>query len=208
MENHVKEIVYLYGYQEEEERKRSCYGMGRTVPKLYTEKSALMLRLPVMNEPPSSESRLVSILASTRNLNGVFSSMNSGEKIKVDFLQERTAQLKRHMNEYITERYEMYLTRSGAKKPEVGRAAGFTMTELGAIPEGEIPAPIPYQKNSFASVIAQAKRDAKKEVKTEVGVKENWKMGGVMCRIQLLRDLPLRNASKRRFTGNLIWICG
>ena len=167
----MKEIVYLYGYQEEEDRKRTCYGMGRTVPKLYTEKSALMLRLPTMNEPESSESRLVNILTSTRNLNGVFSSMNSGEKMKVDFLQERTAQLKRHMNAYITERYEMYLTRSGSKKPEVGRAAGFTMTELGAIPEGEIPAPIPYQKNSFASFIAQAKKDAKKEAKKEVGVK-------------------------------------
>ena len=175
-ENHVKEIVYLYAYQEEEEKKRSCYGMGRTVPKLYTEKSALMLRLPTMNESASSESRLVNVLTSTRNLNGVFSSMHSVEKMKAEFLQERTAQLKRHMNEYITERYEMYLTRSGAKKPEVGRAAGFTMTELGAIPEGEIPAPIPYQTNSFASFIAQAKKDAKKEVKKEVSMNEKWKM--------------------------------
>lgn len=167
LEKHVQNIIYLFAYKEEKEEKQKSYVMGRTVPKLPTERSVLMLKLPTADASTSTKDQLLSFLSSSKNLSGVFATMKEEER-KADTLHERTSQLKQHICDYISDQYEDYLVRSGAKRPDTGRAVGFTMSELGEMPEGEIPPPVAYQAKSIASMLSQTRKEMEKE--KEVGI--------------------------------------
>jgi singapore isolate B (sub-type 7) whole genome shotgun sequence assembly, scaffold_17 len=137
--------------------------MGRTKPKLATELSILTLRLPHVEKPSSIQDQLINFLGSSRNLNGVFVAMKE-EGRKTELLKDRSSQLKKHICSYIDDRYEEYITRIGEKKPMEGRAAGFTMNELGEMPQGEIPPPLAFVEKTVTDQLKEMQADVDKAV--------------------------------------------
>lgn len=159
----MRNIVYLFAYKETEVERIEAYRMGRTKPKLATELSILTLRLPHVEKPSSVQDQLINFLGSSRNLNGVFVAMKE-EGRKTELLKDRSSQLKQHICDYINDRYEEYMTRVGEKKPLEGRAAGFTMSELGEMPQGEIPPPLIYVEKTVADQLKKMQADVDKAV--------------------------------------------
>ena len=159
----MRSIVYLFAYKETEVDRMEAYRMGRTKPKLATELSILTLRLPHVEKPSSIQDRLINFLGSSRNLNGVFVAMKE-EGRKTELLKDRSSQLKKHICSYIDDRYEEYITRIGEKKPMEGRAAGFTMNELGEMPQGEIPPPLAFVEKTVTDQLKEMQADVDKAV--------------------------------------------
>lgn len=160
-EIHVQNIVYLYPYTEVSDTPCIAYILGRTKPTIPTESSILMLKLPQENKS-SVKDQLLLLLGSSRNLNGVFSSM--AEEERKDILQVRYDTLEKHIVAYIDAKYEEYVKRENVKPPEKGRLAGFTMKELGALPLGDIPPPILFVKKTAQTAIEEIKRDVEQAV--------------------------------------------
>lgn len=170
LERHVEHIVYFYGLHESEEPKIHPYILGRTKPRMVTEKSILLMKLPNSDASTSTstsssttDSSNTSFQGSARNLNEVFEDMKSKRKPRHD-LKERKEQLKNHLNEYIEEKYSEYLEKTGTKRPSSGRASSFTMSELGEMPAGEIPPPIIFHQKTARESLAEFKKDVDKAV--------------------------------------------
>lgn len=159
-EEHVQNIVYLYAFSEEV----AAYVLGRTRPKIPTEPSLLTLKLPqTQSGKPSVKDQIQLFLGSTRDLNGVFSAM-TGVTDEKDLLQSRYERMEQQCKKYIDSRYQAYLEREEVKAPEKGRAAGFTMKELGEMPLGEIPPPVLFVKKTARSTLEEMQRDVDKAV--------------------------------------------
>ena len=161
LERHVEHIVYFYGLHEIDEAKIHPYILGRTKPRIVTEKSILLIKLP--HSDASVTDNNTSFQGSARNLNEVFEDMKTKRKPRHD-LRERKEQLKNHLNEYIDEKYSEYLERTGTKRPSTGRASSFTMSELGEMPVGEIPPPIIFHQKTARESLAEFKKDVEKAV--------------------------------------------
>ena len=86
---------------------------------------------------------------------------------KTDLLKERSSQLKKHIEEYIDKQYAEYLERVGEKKPAEGRSPGFTMSELGEMPKGEIPPPLKYVEKTAEDRLKELQADVEKAVRLE-----------------------------------------
>ena len=161
LERHVEHIVYFYGLHESEEQKIHPYILGRTKPRIVTEKSILLMKLP--NGDVTATSSNTSFQGSARNLNEVFVDMKAKRKPRHD-LKERKEQLKKHLNDYIDEKYSEYLEKTDTKRPSSGRASSFTMDELGEMPVGEIPPPIIFHQKTARESLAEFKKDVDKAV--------------------------------------------
>ena len=192
----MRSIVYLFAYKETEVDQMEAYRMGRTKPKLATELSILTLRLPHVEKPSSVQDQLINFLGSSRNLNGVFVAMKE-EGRKTELLKDRSSQLKKHICSYIDDRYEEYITRVGEKKPMEGRAAGFTMNELGEMPQGEIPPPLAFVEKTVTDQLKEMQADVDKAVEYK---------NVVLCRFLTRHLLLHRHARAPNCIIDLRWI--
>lgn len=156
-EDHVKSIVFFYGYKEKHKTKKEAYVLGRVRPRTKLEYSYLTLRLPVYKRE-STHDQIQSFLSSRKNLNALFDCM----AIKKDSgvcLTEREKQLNGNIELYVTDCYKKYLERTKQKECQHGRVAGFSMMELGEMPKGFIPKPIVLSNHSADEVLAKFQRD-------------------------------------------------
>lgn len=160
-ERHVEHIVYFYGLNETDEKKVHPYHLGRTKPRIVTEKSILLLKL--IHNDTSLQDSVQLFQGSSRNLNDIFVDMQAKRKPH-NLLKDRKEQLRKHLNEYIDKKYEDYLERTGMKRPASGRASSFTMSELGEMPVGEIPPPIIFHQKTARESLAEFEKDVAKAV--------------------------------------------
>lgn len=162
LEKHVQQIVFLYGFEEEVEEQKVAYVMGRTKPRISTDLSILTLKLP-QSDHDSVRDQMVTFLGSSRNLSGVFSSLN--EEGRKDYLKDRYAQMDKHITDFVEKQYTRYLEKADLKPLPKGRVASFTMKELGEIPLGDIPPPIKIYRESTSSIMDLLKNDVNKAVR-------------------------------------------
>ena len=138
-EDHVSSIVYLYAYNEKDEKKKTAYILGRVQPRSYYEFSQLTMRLP-SHKKETASSQVYSFLSHKKNLNKLFESMDKKEEESSP--SQREEQLTRHIQEYVDSCYKKYLQRTHQKECAHGRVPGFTIQELGKMPASPLPPPL------------------------------------------------------------------